>query len=286
MRKLVPAASIAESFQRCSSPGWKSCKAAREHCAGHEEEQVCPFLCRTTVQFCKAAPLSKFVPLNEAICSRCNTSAHRYCEIYLERARGTAADAALPPDEIEIPEHFSFSRNHLWIDADEDGGCHVGIDGFLARAIGEVEKITYDSSGRCSKPAVAIRCWGVDHALIFPRRMTSFEVNSDLMAHPERLTRDPYGTGWLFERIDNQKNCKQALGGCDFVSGAEARNWMRDELARFSRFLSDLPLRQSGPIEMADGGIFAPGVIRHLLTEDRIFLLNTFFSNDRGWCEP
>ena len=31
----------------------------------------------------------------------------------------------------------------MWLDVGEDGICHAGIDAFLSRALGQVERISY-----------------------------------------------------------------------------------------------------------------------------------------------
>ena len=40
-------------------------------------------------------------------------------------------------DGIQTTGWHFYSRNHMWLDIDEDGICHVGIDPFFARVRGK-----------------------------------------------------------------------------------------------------------------------------------------------------
>ena len=70
------------------------------------------FLQETKVQCCEAASVMKPVPSNNFFFSRCNTDAHRHCQLFLQRvhpqrAKGIAESGEYPgthPGEEEISQ--------------------------------------------------------------------------------------------------------------------------------------------------------------------------------------
>ena len=291
VRKLVPDASINRDGQRCSGAGWVECSLARPHLNGRGPGASCPFLHASHVQHCKAAAATVFVPCNDALNSRCNGSAHRYCNLFLEQLQGgrpaTSASGAGAefPDDIPVPGHLAYTCNHLWLDRGPDGACHVGADAFLARVLGQVERVSFISTRGARKPMAVVRVAGVDLTLSFPRRLEVTAVNIELTSHPEWLVDDPYGTGWLFEHVPAAGDAI-AGGPPNFgmIDGPAVGEWIRGEVEELSRFVGELPLPGNTERLAADGGIFVPGVASQLHTEDLLFLFNTFFSTDRPRC--
>jgi glycine cleavage system H lipoate-binding protein len=292
VRKLVPDASIDSDGQRCSSAGWTECPLAGPHPNGHGPGACCPFLHASHVQHCKAAAATVFVPCNDALRSRCNSSAHRYCNLFLEQLHGGGATPLAPgagvtfQEDIPVPGHLVYTRNHLWLDRGPDGACHVGADAFLARVLGQVERVSFISTRGARKPMAVVRAAGVDLTLAFPRRLEVTAVNTELTSHPERLVEDPYGTGWLFERVPTAADAGAADSrpACGMIDGSAAGEWIRGEIEDLSRFVGELPLPGNPERLAADGGIFVPGVASQLHPEDLLFLFNTFFSTDRARC--
>ena len=102
---------------------------------------TCPYLGESLMQYCAAAPVMKIVPYSESLLSRCGTDGYRYCELYLGMAHpGLDAEEV---DGIALPEWLRYSANHMWVDVTEDGTCHAGIDAFLSRALGRIDRISY-----------------------------------------------------------------------------------------------------------------------------------------------
>ena len=44
----------------------------------------------------------------------------------------------------------------MWADIDEDGICHVGIDPFLAKVLGRIDKLTFATTFGEHYPGVVI----------------------------------------------------------------------------------------------------------------------------------
>ena len=190
-RKTI--AEPATADERCSSADWVSCPAAASRLPGEVDGTRCPFLQDALMQFCAAAPVRKYIPASDALLPRCNSDDHLYCELYLAKAdpegfrlpepqtgsrRCPTAARPVTVDEIQVPTRLPYTPNHMWLDVAEDGHCHVGIDGFLAHVIGEVEKIGFVTSRTLDRPIAVLTVNGADLQMAFPnplrtRRRTS-----------------------------------------------------------------------------------------------------------------
>ncbi len=195
---------------------------------------ACPYLDESLMQYCGAATVPKLVPYSESLLSRCGNDSFRYCELYLAMAH-----PALPADSVDgvgLPGWLRYSPNHLWLDISADGACHIGIDAFLGRALGNVETITYVWQKGLHRPAVVLTVDGVDLELVFPNPLLLTNCNLYIRAEPGRVTAEPYTAGWLFEGMAEPGTTD------NLMEGEAARLWMEEEQLRMNGFLQ----RQTG----------------------------------------
>jgi glycine cleavage system H lipoate-binding protein len=268
VRKLIPFSPGGRAGEKCSSAEYATCPV---FCSQAEEAQGadgCPYLHQSLMQYCGAAPVAKFVPYSESLLSRCGNDSFRYCELYLSMAHpGAAAETG---DHIAAPEWLSYSANHLWLDVTEDGACHAGIDAFLSRALGRIDRIAYVWLKGRRRPAAVLTVDGVDLEVVFPNPFLLTNCNLYLRADPGRITAEPYTGGWLFEGVPEAETTQ------NLRPGAEAGPWLEQEQRRMSEFLQ----QQAGVA--ADGGLFTPGVARDLAADQRRALFHEFFSPFAG----
>jgi len=268
VRKLIPLAQSGRAEDKCSSSAYTSCRiyqSTPDSAAARAAAPQCPQLGESLMQYCAAAPVSRFVPYSESVLSRCGHDGFRYCELYL-----TMAHPAVAAEEVEgipLPRWLRYSANHMWLDMGEDGTCHAGIDGFLSRALGPVERISYVWTKGEHRPAVILTAAGMDLEVVFPNPLRIENCNLYLRANPARLRSEPYTAGWLFE---GESLPETARG---LIEGAAARPWIEQEQRRMSQFLQETHAELA-----ADGGTFAPGVMSQLSREQSLELFHEFFS--------
>jgi glycine cleavage system H lipoate-binding protein len=265
VRKLIPLTQTGRTDEKCSSAAHTSCRVFRA--AGNPAADTlptCPYLHESLMQYCGAAPVAKFVPFSESLLSRCGNDSFRYCELYLAMAHPQAAGEEV--DGIGMPDWLRYSANHMWLDVTDDGVCHIGIDAFLSRTLGSIDRISYVWQKGRHRPTAILTVGGADLELVFPNPLLLTNCNLYLRADPSRVTAEPYTAGWLFEGRPEEETL------ANLVAGAAAREWMEHEQRRMNDFLQ----QEEGVA--ADGGTFAPGVIRELERERALALFHEFFS--------
>jgi glycine cleavage system H lipoate-binding protein len=263
VRILIPDGPCATAGGRCTSADYRECGLVRhEACA----EASCPHLEAIHVQYCGASPVAKLIPFNESKSSRCNSASHRFCETYLSLAR--------PHRGCDPTAGLLFAPNHLWLDGDEDGLCHIGIDAFLASVVRAVDSVTFVTSNGTRRPTVALQVNGIEWPLTFPNPVLIQSVNTYLQRHPERVTADPYGAGWLFEGWEVPDRTHAGL-----ISGDRAAAWLDEERQRLSHYVHDRH------IACGDGGETVPGVARLLAKPDAVTLFHHFFGRSNWAAE-
>jgi glycine cleavage system H lipoate-binding protein len=290
-RRSLARSSASGEGELCTSRDHASCETARQSREAHPEASRCPFLQESLVQFCAASPRPTYVPWSESPELRCAHDGHRFCELFLAAAGRAARGPALPSvdpgesdtatvDGIPVPGWLHFADNHMWLDEGDDGLCHLGVDAFLTRLFGPVERLTFLTVKGEARPAVVLTVRGVDLALVFARPLPLVCANTRLRSSLDRLIADPYGLGWLFTaRRDDGRGGRARPEPTDGLRhGRAAREWMASEVRRLSSVVHErhLPCRDGLPLP-ADGGHPAPGFLRQLDHEDALRLLAEFF---------
>ncbi|MBZ5728551.1 MAG: hypothetical protein LAP87_26660 [Acidobacteriia bacterium] len=270
VRKLIPLAQDVRADEKCASPDFRSCQVYRTQPEEHTASGSCPYLCESLMQYCGAASVTKFVPYSESLLSRCGNDSFRYCELHLAMAH--PGQAAEETDGVSMPAWLGYAPNHTWLDVTDDGVCHAGIDAFFSRALGNIERISYVWQQGRHRPTAILTVDGVDLEVVFPHPFLLTKCNLYLRADPARLASDPYTGGWLFEGVPEPDTAEHLL------QGGQAHAWMEREEHRMSEFLQRQADAPGGLAHLADGGLFAPGVVRHLDRDQMLALFHEFFS--------
>lgn len=282
--------------ERCTSPDYVSCPAAKQHAEDRPTIDHCPFLQESLVQYCAAAAVIKYIPYSESVLSRCGTDSHKYCELYLTLADpsgpGTNSSSAgrnetmhiQSIDDILMPSHLYYSPNHMWMEVGCDGICHIGVDAFLAKVFGSVDHITFVTTKGYHRPTVSFSVQGVDMQLVFPISLNITNANTYLRTNPEKIFTDPYSIGWLFETTFDQTK-QRNIKNTGLIPGDAVHSWMKTEIDKMNSFAHRISSQPDmrGAIVMADGGLFAAGLAKKMEREDILKLFNDFFSPLTVW---
>jgi glycine cleavage system H lipoate-binding protein len=277
--------------ERCSSPEYVDCPAAKQHLEDRPSIDHCPFLHESLVQYCTAATVTKYIPYSESVLSQCGTDSHKYCELFLalaqphekgdfpahNTAHGNGHCSAV--EDIQVPSNLYYAPNHMWMEVGDDGVAHIGVDAFLTKVLGSVENITFVTTKGMHRPTVSFTVRGVDLQFIFPIRMNITKANTYLRTNPAKIFSEPYTVGWLFEATEDKSRTNTPSRN-GLLTGTDAVRWMRSELDRMTALahqLTALP-DMRGAVLMADGGYFQTGIAHCLVKEELLRLYNDYFS--------
>ncbi len=272
VKKFVPDCAIVNADQRCSSADWRSCPLGPSSTLESAEGGGCPFLRRLQVQRCTAAPIERLIPRTD-LPSRCNGPSHRYCELYLER---TDPHSCRHKSRMALPPGLALAPNHMWLDVESDGTCHLGVDAFLARVVGAVDRVIFPSARRPTRPSVVLTmAVGLELPLVFPQVIEIASANVELRRHPDALATDPYRRGWLYEGKVRGDDLGEGLR-----RGAQASAWLETEAERLTTLVHDMIARRGcdlGPT-LADGGVSDEGLAQQLSHGELLQVFVAFFA--------
>jgi glycine cleavage system H lipoate-binding protein len=259
VQKLILDGPGAADGGRCASEDYRQCEWVTSEAA---QQDHCPHLEEIRVQYCGVSPVTKLVPFSDSELSSCTSNSYRYCDSYLLLAR---------PHASTPRPHLLYSSNHFWLDAEESGLCHIGIDRFLAEVAGSVDGVTFATLHGTHCPALALTVHGVEWPICFPNPLMIQKVNTRVRSDPVRLAADPYGSGWLFEGWELPGRTRAGL-----VSGPQAAAWQTEERQRLAR---EIHITHAPG---CDGGTPVHGVAQFLSRQHLVCLFQHFFSR-QGW---
>jgi hypothetical protein len=72
--------------EKCTSADYITCPSARECHVDFPDQNRCPLLQESLMQYCAAAPVIRYLPYSEPLLSRCGNETHLSCDLYLAMA--------------------------------------------------------------------------------------------------------------------------------------------------------------------------------------------------------
>ena len=153
---------------------------------------------------------------------------------------------------VGVPLGVFLHPGHSWAGLNISGEMRLGIDEFLAQALGGVDRVDLPKVGtRVERGGPVGTLWSHDRALpvLSPVTGTVVGVNQSLKRSSLPIDNDPYGAGWL--AVVSPSDQRQAVS--ELRVGADAVRWLRRETQRFVDFIA----RQAAPgsigVVLADG---------------------------------
>jgi glycine cleavage system H lipoate-binding protein len=181
--------------------------------------------------------------------------------------------------QLDIKGSFFYHPGHTWIKVEKANEVRVGLDCFLTRILGKVKIVVLPLSGRrCHRGenlCSIIEEEGILH-IVFPVSGSILSVNQKLQDHPDLISKDPLGDGFLLTL--NPKNLQRDQKYLFF--GEAALSWYQKELERFkAAVVSELYGQERVGMTMQDGGIRLRDIKTLVDPERYIQLVSTFLRN-------
>jgi len=302
-RKMIPEAARDAGGERCSSERYLECDAAVGRGVTGPAGNSCPFLRDADAEYCGATPMTRYIPTNDAILSRCTSDGYPYCELH--RAASAPGGGRMPDrtgvatpagsrspvvvvDGMPVPTHLSYAPNHMWLDVREGGRCRIGVDAFWTRVFDSVDGVGFVNPAKGADHAAAIlTVGGVELTMVFAQPLENLVPNDPLRASPSNLVSDPYGAGWLFEGDEPALRGAPvgAVARAGLIGGESAARWIAAEASRLSELAHEMVARPAadGTRLVADGGTFEAREGARLDRGAVIELFGEFFSSRFTW---
>ncbi len=102
---------------------------------------------------------------------------------------------------MEFPANYYFTEDHEWTSS-QSGTVKVGISAYAIEQLGDIVHIDLPAVGsefKARDPFGTIESTKTVSDLYMPGNGKILEVNSEIIAKPEDLQKDPYNKGWLIK---------------------------------------------------------------------------------------
>jgi len=184
----------------------------------------------------------------------------------LARERRTAAVLAPTPlvamKVPQPPQGIFLDAAHTWLRITSDGRLRVGIDDFLAEAVGQVDRVEVPAQGTTierGSPLFTLFVKGRKLVVPSPASGTVMSANDKALRDPSAVVRDPYGAGWVASLWTRDHHAAIS----PLRIGAAATHFLREELHRLADFMVPTRVHATVPV-MADGGLPGKGAAANL----------------------
>jgi glycine cleavage system H lipoate-binding protein len=164
---------------------------------------------------------------------------------------------------IGVPAGLFLHPGHTWMELQPVGTVRMGLDAFVAKALGRIDRIRLlvSESGqriRQGQPLFAVERDGKSVVLPSPVSGTLRSLNQAATEASAAATASPYRT-WLC--VIEPSRLGQELFGLKVAESAKL--WLQQEVSRFSDWITNLGARGVVPA-LPDGGVPAVGVMGEL----------------------
>ncbi len=155
----------------------------------------------------------------------------------------------------QVPADVQLAVNHMWVKQEKGAVVTIGIDEFVAKFFGAVDRILLPETGA---PAGSILLQDGERAiaLTVPVQGRVIAVNPAVLRSASAAWSDPYGTGWLMriQPCSTPSNSKMV--------SSQPQQWLKDQVSLAREFF--LQREGSGNYAlMQDGGAIVDGIMKY-----------------------
>ncbi len=180
------------------------------------------------------------------------------------KKRNTANAAAhISTEKILLPKGYFVSKGHTWAELTFSGEARIGIDDFIQKIIGTIDRIEIAPLGsEIKKGDLLMKIFHGNRMLSVSSPLSGkvLTVNDSLLDSPNRLHQNPYLAGWI--AVVAPKNISSELRSLAIAEGAA--KWLLKEVGRFRDFIkaqSQIGVPAPAGATMLDGGTMLNGVL-------------------------
>ena len=127
----------------------------------------------------------------------------------------------------EVPDNIYYTETHEWVREEPDGSITVGISDYAQDALGDVVHVELpepEAEFVAGEEACVVESVKAASELYAPVTGAVSEVNETLESRPELVNEDPYGAGWFFRLMPEQR-----LVAADLLDADAYEDMIEDE---------------------------------------------------------
>lgn len=194
-----------------------------------------------------------------------------YRRIQTKRAIVAAPDTGRIPipfdlqlEKLALPGGLFFHQGHTWAKLDTTGNVKVGLDDFVQKIIGRIDKIKPRKVGDSifqGDKLFTIQQGKRKAEFNSPVDGVIDSINEEIVSNPKAIKENPYEKGWIYSI--KPTNLPTNIKSLSIAEDALA--WLKKEVQKFrefiaEQFVSDKMLGKT----LADGGVPVEGVMEHM----------------------
>lgn len=177
---------------------------------------------------------------------------------------GTNIPFSLKVEDLVLPTGLFFHPGHTWAKIDVSGKIKVGLDDFAQKIFGKIDGIKLRKVGDTinrGERIFTVKQGKRQAAFNSPVDGIITSINEEVTNDPSVLKDNPYEKGWIY----SIKPTNLATNIKSLSVAEDAMNWLKNEVRRFDKFISENFVRDKKLGKtMADGGIPVEGVVEHM----------------------
>lgn len=176
---------------------------------------------------------------------------------------------------FQVPMSVFLYPKHSWAKVESKGRVAIGIDDFMQRVLGPIEKIEMPRLG--DKIEIGDNILQLKHgertvAVKSPIKGIVCAINKKLTRDPKLINRAPYSEGWIVKV--NPVNLSEGIKNLKVANGAI--EWFRHEMDRFRAIVSSHGLLAE---VLQDGGTLVDDLSAHIDYNTWLQIKSNFFNN-------
>ena len=121
----------------------------------------------------------------------------------------------------EIPSELKYSKEHEWVQIDDEGNALVGITDHAQELLGDMVYVELPEVGdtlAVGDESGVVESVKAASDVYAPISGEILEVNEDLADAPETVNSDPYTNGWLFKMsVGNEGDLEDLLTADEYA---------------------------------------------------------------------
>jgi len=128
---------------------------------------------------------------------------------------------------MAVPKDLSFTKEHEWVQIDNDSIATIGITDFAQESLGDITFVQVPKEGeeiRKDDPFGVVESVKAVNDLYAPVTGRVVEINQPLLTAPELINEDPYNDGWLIK-----VEVKDASELDDLMSADEYKGYVEEQ---------------------------------------------------------